>query len=631
MDDLLNYIPTRYVDYSNLTTTKDVIIDEVVTIKGKIVSLKNIYTKRGLPMQVGSIEDDLGKIQIVWFNQPFLVKTLYPTREVSLSGKVTLFSGRPALVSPEYEILTDLHGTVHTGKLVPVYPETKYISSKRMRTQIRKVFDTQISKVKEFLPEKYLKMHHLAGETEAYKYVHFPKNLEEAEIGRKRLAFDELLNLHLKSEYRKISWKKREVISKLQISKLQINNFIKTLPFELTNSQQTAVDEILADLSKDYPMNRLLEGDVGSGKTIVAAIAAFAAFLNGYQSVFMAPTQILAQQHYKTLNKLLSPYKVRISLLTSETRLQPLGSTDLFVGTHALIHKKIIFDRVALVVIDEQHRFGVEQRAHLVKKAGTPHILTMTATPIPRTIALTTYGDLDLSTLTEMPKGRQKVTTWLVPPQKRAGAYDWVRSLITDHRSQAFWICPLIEESEKETMKDIKAVTTEFLNLKSIFINQKLGLLHGRMKATEKSQILSDFRSRRIDILVATPVVEVGIDIPNATIMAIEGAERFGLAQLHQLRGRVGRSDKKSYCLLFGKTTRRLTAMTKMHSGFELAELDLKLRGPGEIFGTHQSGFPELKVASWSNWELIKQTKDLAEKISSEPEKYPSLVGTFAI
>jgi len=638
-EDLINHIPARYIDYSNLTTTADVKIDEVVTIKGKIVSLKNIYTRRGLRMQIGSLEDAKGKISIVWFNQPFLIKALYPGREVALSGKVSLFSGRPALVSPEYEILTDLHDTTHTGKLVPVYPETSGISSKWIRTRIRKIFETETTKLKEFLPKEYLKKTNLSTLLTAYRFVHFPKNLKQTKDGRRRLAFNELLFLELGSQNKKLNWQKNKVANKLTIDKSVINEFIKTLPFELTASQNKAINEILSDMEKPIPMNRLLEGDVGSGKTIVSAITAFAAFTNGYQSVFMAPTQILAQQHYDTLTKLLDPYKVRVSLLTSDIKLNSLGRTDIFVGTHALIHKKVEFDtgggysKVALVVIDEQHRFGVEQRKHLVKKSGTPHVLTMTATPIPRTIAQTLYGDLDLSILTELPAGRLEITTWVVPPQKRQGAYDWIEKQVTKNKSQVFVICPLIEESEKETMKDIKNVTQEFVSLTSQFLGLKLGLLHGRIKAQEKNEILRDFRSGKIDMLVATPVVEVGIDIPNATIMVIEAAERFGLAQLHQLRGRVGRSDKKSYCLLFSniKSSRRLTAMTKTNSGFILAELDLKLRGPGEIFGTKQHGFPEFKAASWSDTDLIKQTKELAEDIFQNPKDYPNLIDKMSV
>lgn len=635
--NILDIPPNRYIDYSSLVTTRQIQIGKIVTIKGKIHSLKNTRTKRGLTMQIGSLADEAGKIQVIWFNQPFLVKALYPGREVALSGKVSLFSGRPALVSPEYEILTSRHETVHTGRLVPVYPETKYISSKRIRFLIRKKFETEIANIEEYLPPETLKKYKLVEIKKAYRFVHFPKNIKEAEAGRRRLAFNELLQLHLKSKLRKLKWQKKKVAHKLIIDHSAIQPFIDSLPFKLTSSQQKAVSEILQDLSQEAPMNRLLEGDVGSGKTVVAAIAAFATYLNGCQSVLMAPTQILAEQHYTTFTKLFANIdkNIKISLITATSHQSPVTS-HIIIGTHALIHKKAKFNKVALVIIDEQHRFGVEQRGGLVKKAtlsaskgGVPHILTMTATPIPRTIALTTYGDLDLSVLTDLPADRQKVTTWLVPPQKRVGAYNWIQSQITSHQSQAFWICPLIEESEKETMKDIKAVTSEFLNLKTQMSNVKIGLLHGRMKASEKNQVLNDFRTGKLDILVSTPVVEVGIDIPNATIMAIEDAERFGLAQLHQLRGRVGRGKKKSYCLLFGKPSKRLTAMTKMHSGFELAELDLKLRGPGEIFGTAQSGFPQFKAASLSDWKMIKQSKELAEEIAKNPLKYPAIRTQF--
>jgi len=348
----------------------------------------------------------------------------------------------------------------------------------------------------------------------------------------------------------------------------------------------------------------------------------------------MAPTQILANQHYQTLKTLFEKFNIRISLLTSDVKKVELGRSDVFVGTHSLIHSKVNFDKVAFVVIDEQHRFGVEQRQHLVKKSGTPHVLTMTATPIPRTIALTTYGDLDLSVLTEMPKGRQKITTWVVPETKREKAYDWINKEIATNHSQCFIVCPLIEDSAFETMADVKSVTTEFLKLKTVFSNLKLGLLHGRLKPKEKEQVLNDFRSGKTDILVSTPVVEVGLDIPNATMMLIEAAERFGLAQLHQLRGRVGRGEKRSYCLLFsnfhsGTAYTRLKAMEKAHSGFELAELDLKLRGPGEIFGTAQSGFDELKIASWNNIELIKETKEVATDVVKNPKKYPILTSNL--
>lgn len=635
VENLLYHAPIRYVDYSQLSHINSIQAGETVTIHANIVSIKNVYSRRGLKMQIGSVEDETGKLTIVWFNQPFLIRTLYPGRRVSLSGKVSFFNRKPCLTSPDYELMdSEDKETVHTGRLVPIYPETAGLSSKWIRTKLRIAYQT-LGKVEDFLPKNVLEKYKLTDFDNAVRRVHFPKDKFEVKIGIKRLAFNELLFMHLKSVYRKATWKKNKASYKLTIDKLTIDKFIEKLPFNLTKSQQNTIDEILLDMSRDTPMNRLLEGDVGSGKTVVAAVAAFASFLNGYQTVIMTPTQILAEQHFKTLKKLLEPFKVRISLLTSEIKMVELGRSDIFIGTHSLIHNKINFDKVALVVIDEQHRFGVEQRAHLVKKSGkktiAPHVLTMTATPIPRTIALTSYGDLDLSILSEMPSGRQKIVSWLVPSQKRDGAYDWVKSQIKTQKSQVFWVCPLIEESEKETMEGVKAATEEFKNLQKIFSGLKLGLLHGRLKAKEKTHVLKSFRTGKIDILVCTPVVEVGIDIPNATIMVIEAAERFGLAQLHQLRGRVGRGEKKSYCLLFsnfrsGTAFQRLKAMEKMHSGFELAELDLKLRGPGEIFGTRQSGFAELKIASWSNYELIKEAKDVAEEVFSKPDKYPKLV-----
>lgn len=631
LENLFYHVPTRYLDYSLITTISKLHPDETATIHAKIVSLKNIYSKRGLKMQIGSVEDSTGKITVLWFNQPFLIKTLYPGRLISLSGKVGFFGRKLCLTSPDYELMVEEDdSTTHTGRIVPVYPETAGLSSKWIRRKIKEAYVE--STITEFLPQNILDKFKLVDFKKAIKFVHFPESLEEAEMGRKRLAFNELLNLELRSQIRKLNWKKNKVANKFTIDRKLIESFIKSVSFDLTSSQKKAIDEILENLKSEIPMNRLLEGDVGSGKTVVAAVAAFAAFTNGYQTVIMAPTQILASQHYQTFKTLFSKFSVRISLITSDIKKRDLGRNDIFIGTHSLINAKIGFDtigetsKVGLVIIDEQHRFGVEQRKHLIKKSGTPHVLTMTATPIPRTVALAAYGDMDLSVLTDMPPGRLKVTTWVIPEQKRNSAYDWIRSQVSDLKSQAFIVCPLIEDSDAETLADVKSVTSEFINLQSIFSNLRLGLLHGRLKPSEKDEVLEDFKKGKIDILVTTPVVEVGIDIPNASVMVIEAAERFGLAQLHQLRGRVGRGRSKSYCLLFsnfhsGRAYTRLKAMEKTHSGFELSELDLKLRGPGEIFGTAQSGFPELKIAGWNNYELIKDAKDTAEEIIKNPVK----------
>lgn len=635
VEDLLLHVPSRYKDYSLITDIQKAQKGEVVTIQGTVNSMKNIFTSGGKRIQIAQIEDASGVIDIIWFNQVFLSRIIKKGLTFSFSGKIDEFNRKKALISPEYEQVLPGKDCIHTARLVPVYPETARVSSKWLRAKIKYALDATGDNIEEFLPKDLIKKLNYPEISDAIRNVHFPQSLEIADISRQRLAFNEVLFHQLKSIHRKNEWNKNIVTNQLNIEAKILKEFTDSLNFTLTQSQTTSVKELLNDLANTQPMNRLLEGDVGSGKTVVAAAGAFAAFVNGFQSVFMAPTQILAQQHYITLSKIFERFKVRVSLITSAGVKADLGKTDIFVGTHALIHKKISFDNVAYVVIDEQHRFGVEQRAHLIKKTKnknkSPHILTMTATPIPRTVALTVYGDLDLSTLTDLPKGRVPITTWLVPPQKREGAYTWIKEQIKEKRVQAFVICPLIEESNIETMKQVKAVKEEYEHLKSVFKNLKIGLLHGRQSLKDKNEVLDEFRKGKTNILSATPVVEVGIDVPNATIMIIEGAERFGLAQLHQLRGRVGRGTKKSYCLLFtesrsSKVVSRLNALKRSLSGFELAELDLQLRGPGEIYGVKQHGFSELKIATWQDTEIIKSAKDIAEKALLDRIKYKLLI-----
>lgn len=628
IEDLLLHVPSRYLDFTQKAKISSVRPGQVVTIGGKIESMKNVYTKTGKIMQIADVDDNTGKIQVIWFNQPYLVKSIREKEEYSFSGKVGFVGRKIAIVAPEYEKI-ETKG-VHTGRLVPIYPETAGISSKWLRRKILEAYETYKNKVDDFLSKTTLVKYSLLYLKKAIFNIHFPKTKSEAHEAKRRLAFDELLFLQLGGLVRKIKWNKGKSANPLSANKKQISELTKKLPFKLTKSQEKALNEILKDLQKEKPMNRLLQGDVGSGKTVVSAIAAYVSFLGGYQVAFMAPTQILAHQHYRTLKKVLSPFKVRISLLTSAENRKDPGRADIFVGTHSLLGKKAIFDKVGLVVIDEQHRFGVGQRDLLTQKAKgekVPHVLTMTATPIPRTIALTLYNDLDLSTLDELPKGRQKITTWIVPPKKRDSAYNWIKNQINKDNVQAFVICPLIEESENELLSEVKSATKEYKSLKKRLPKLKIGLLHGRIKAKEKEKVLTKFREGKLDILVATPVVEVGIDVPNATIMVIEGADRFGLAQLHQLRGRVGRGRKKSYCLLFSeepseKAQVRLDHLKTTYSGFELADLDLKLRGPGEVFGTKQHGFPELKIATWSDTDLIRQTKKLSEECIKNEKKY---------
>lgn len=641
--DLLYHFPHRWEDRSQITPIEAVRPGDKVTLQGEIMYCKNVRTSRGKKIQRALLQDNSGQIKITWFNQPYLEKTLKPGTKVSVSGKVDTFRNQIVMTSPTYEILKNQSRkkTLHTGRLVPIYPETYGVSSKWLRSRIHPLVKKLLPYINDWMPDKIIDKYNLISLQDALKMIHFPQSREEVEIAKKRLGFDELFLMQTNALLRKKQWKKSKVSHAFSVDQEKVLEFVDSLPFTLTNAQKRVTKDILSDLNKNQPMNRLLEGDVGSGKTVVASIAAYTAYLNNFQTAIMAPTEILAEQHFKTLKTLLSGFDVKIGLITSnrtQTNLNSeasleeiLAKSDILVGTHSLIYEKIDFDRLGLAVIDEQHRFGVQQRGKLIQKGRAPHTLTMTATPIPRTIALTMYGDLDLSVLDEMPKGRKEVKTWLVPQRKRGAAYEWVKKQIKKENSQVFVICPLIEESDKEGMEDIKAAKAEYQKLsQSIYPNLNIGLIHGKIKADEKDKRLNKFKQGDLDILVATQVVEVGIDIPNATIMIIEDAQRFGLAQLHQLRGRVGRSHKQSYCFLFAETNtekseKRLKAMENYNSGFKLAEIDLELRGPGEIYGTKQSGWPELKIASFSDQKLIETTRKAAKSIIPELKEYPLL------
>lgn len=630
--DFLYHVPFRYDDYSLISPIVTIQEGETVTVQGTVQKIKNEYIRRFKTLQKATIEDVTGTIDVVWFNQPFLVKNIIKGTKISLAGKVTAFRQRPVLESPEYEVVIDQTITIHTGRLVPIYSETRGISSKWLRRQIYQILHEQKNNLFEYIPYSIIKREGFMGFIEAIEQIHFPKDNKSADLAKQRLAFDEFFLLQMAVLKRKMEWNNSMSGYPFTISKFrkQVQDFWQKLPFELTSAQRKAVKEIFTDLAGTRPMNRLLEGDVGSGKTVVAAIAMYLSHLNNFQSVLMAPTEILANQHYETISRLFSPLGVKVGLVTSSRKFSIPGSQfSILVGTHALLFKKLDFNKIRLVVIDEQQRFGVEQRAMVRKKGRNPHFLTMTATPIPRTVALTLYGDLELSFLDEMPKGRKEIKTWLVPPEKRENAYKWVISQLLTFNSQLFVICPFIEQSE--SLKSVKAATLEFDRLKKeVFTDFKLGLLHGRLKHQEKESAINNLRNGTIDILVATPVVEVGIDIPNAAIIIIEAAERFGLAQLHQLRGRVGRSDKQSYCLLFTESKeetvlKRLKALEVLHIGAQLAELDLKLRGPGEIYGTMQHGLPALKVATFNDATLIKKARVEAEKILPQLDSFPLL------
>lgn len=620
--DLVNYFPFRYKDYSKIYNSVGFFQAEVaVTVRGRVVDIKNVFTKKGSRFQKANIETETGTVELVWFNQYYLLNVIRAGMILSAAGTIKFFGNKKTILVEEYEILKDLSDIgVHTGRLVPVYSEKNGLSSKILRDKIYTVL-TDIEIEDKFIPQKILDYNDLLKEADAYENIHFPAGWGLAKKARDRLAFDEIFVIRLSSELIRKKWQKDKVGNLITVDKFKgkIKSFIQTLPFKLTAAQSRGIAEIMGDLRKTTPMNRLLQGDVGSGKTVVAAVACFLTFLNKYKTLFMAPTGILADQHYKTLKKMfahLQDIKIYLFTASSKPSNKELKSADIIVGTHALIAKKADFTNAGFVVIDEQHKFGVAQRGLLKDKVGNPHLLTMTATPIPRTVCLTLYGELDLSIIDEMPSGRMITKTYLVSPKKRADGYEWIKKQIRDFRTQVFIICPLIEESAVETMQSVKAVKAEYEYLKeSVFLDFKLGLLHGKMKSAEKNKVMDDFKSGHLDILVSTSVVEVGVDIPNATIIVIEAAERFGLAQLHQLRGRVGRGDKQSYCLLFTTgeeeiATKRLRIFEKVHSGFELAEHDLKIRGAGDIYGTAQHGVANLKIASLSDTKLIEKASN---------------------
>ncbi len=617
--DLLYHVPFRYDDFSVVLPISSVRPGDTVTINATIQSIKNFFTKTGKKIQEATVSDETGKLTIIWFNQTYLVKILHPGDTVHLSGEIGWFGNKLVMTSPQYEITSGASNvSLHTGRLVPVYPETEGVSSKWLRTRIAFLLETILPTMEDFLPNETRTDYRLMGLSEALRAVHFPENKEAIERGRRRIAFDEVFLLQLTAYEQKRMWQKTQKAIKIP----PIN--IPSLPFKLTDDQNRAIAEILEDVQKSVPMNRLLVGDVGSGKTVVAATAMYAAAAHGLQSILMAPTVILAQQHYETISKLLKPLGIQIGLVTSDSK----ETGDILVGTHALLTKQTMFKKLGLVVIDEQHRFGVAQRALLTVEntrlpggSQSPHFLTMTATPIPRTIAKTLLGNTEISVLSQMPKGRRIIKTWVVPTAKRAGAYQWIQKQITETGGQVFIICPLIEDSE--TLIDVKAVKSEYEKVKKIFPRVAVGLLHGRLKPAEKTAVLENFRKKKTMILVATPVVEVGIDIANASMMVVEGADRFGLGQLHQLRGRVGRGSLQSYCLLFTESTdekslTRLKALEMIHSGPELSEVDLRLRGPGEVFGTRQHGMPHLKIATFTDMKTMNETQEALKKISDK-------------
>jgi len=628
--DLLALYPRRYDDYRSLKKINQLQYGEEVTIIAHVWQTTSRRSKANRPIVTCTLSDGTGTLTATWFNQPWLDKQLSSGKQIVLSGKVNQYLGRLSFQSPDWEFLDK--ELTHTGRLVPIYPLTAGISAHWLRKLQKRAIDYWAPRLPEHLPEIIRNRLGVLTINDATSQIHFPDSWATLESARRRLALDELLLIQLGVLKQRQAWLSQKGVS-IKANKDILNNFIKGLPYKLTKAQRRVWNEILTDMERPVPMGRLLQGDVGSGKTIVALGAMLAIVSNGGQATMLAPTEILAEQHHENIQSLLHEAgfsgKINVGLLTGsvpnrkrEAILDKLtkGDIHLLVGTHAIIQDDVEFNKLQLAIVDEQHRFGVEQRLLLRQKGKNPHMLVMSATPIPRTLALTLYGDLDLSIIDEMPAGRKVVKTRVIYPRERERAYAFLRSHVEQGR-QAFIICPLVEESDKI---ETKAAVEEYTRLQEqIFPDLKLGLLHGRMAGREKDAIMGRFRDKETNILVSTSVVEVGIDIPNTSIILVEGANRFGLAQLHQFRGRVGRGEHQSYCLLVAddiseKAVARLEVMESTSSGFDLAEADLKLRGPGEFFGTKQSGMPNLKLVKLSDTKLLELAREEAKLIFEE-------------
>jgi len=654
VDDLLSYYPRRHADFSEVSDPSGVIVGQDCTVAGELAQLRTVRTKFGKTLITAKLVGQSGSvIELIWFSGAWVARQLKNGDELVVTGRVRMQGSRHQLAVTSFEKMSA--DMLHAGRLVPVYRQHgKLITSRWLREKIWPLLDLT-QKLVDPLPTEILERQDLAPLGMSVRAIHFPESEDDWEHARQRLAFDELFFLQLGALRRKLDWQMRTADSAMAISTdgAILKEFYDILPFQFTRAQTVSANEILADLAKTTPMNRLLEGDVGSGKTVVAALAIFLTIRSSSplgreagsgddisspspnpspegrgetrQAALLAPTEILAAQHFKNFLKILHPLGVRAELLTGSTTAKnkkeiagklAAGELDLIVGTHAILESKIQFKNLALAVIDEQHRFGVEQR-NVLKKEGTPHVLAMTATPIPRTLALTIFGDQDVSIIDELPPGRQEIITRIVPAKKRLESYRWIESEVAKGR-QVYIVVPLVEESEALEIKSAKA---EYARLRDeVFPTLSVGLLHGKMKPKEKEATMAAFAAGEIHVLVATTVIEVGIDVPNATIMLIEAADRFGLAQLHQLRGRVGRGQHQSYCFLFADTEsetaiERLGAMEQYGDGFKLAEIDLQMRGPGEVFGTRQAGIPDFKLARFSDIDLIKRSRDEAERL----------------
>lgn len=629
--ELLYFFPRRYEDRSRIRPIAEVMMGEHVAVRGSILTVR-FKPLRHMPIIEILIGDTTGMIPVVWFNQPYLRNVFAVDQEIIVFGKADIYQNRLQIVSPEYEIVED-DESLHTGRITPIYPLTEGLFQKSVRMTIKELLDSQLEQeITDYLDEEFRSAHGLMELRQAIRQMHFPSDFEQLRAARRRIVFDEFFLFEITLLKKIEAMKSRYHAYPLPQPPSWQDEFVKNLPFVPTQAQRHAFDEIASDLAKETPMNRLLMGDVGSGKTVVAAYALWITARNKAQAAFLVPTEILAEQHNQTLQKILAPLSVTVGLLTSSTpagRREKIlaelkrGELDVLVGTHAILQEDVRFRCLALVVIDEQHKFGVYQRNRLLQRERRPHQLVMTATPIPRTLALTLYADLDVTALRELPKGRQPIRTYWITRKKQPEVLEHILEKIKAGE-QAYFIFPLIEETEKT---DLLAAKREYERLKkTVFSGIPMGLVHGRLSAEERDQVMKAFRRGEIAALVATSVVEVGVDNPNATVMVIENAERFGLSQLHQLRGRIGRGSRPSECFLFGEPKteegkKRLRILTKSQDGFLIAEEDLKLRGPGDFWGTRQSGEPLFKIGDpVSDHDLFMQTRQIALRVVKNRE-----------
>lgn len=625
---LVDYYPRTYEDYSQVIPIKQ-LRPGVVTIRGTIKQATGRYVRRGMHITEAVAADATGSVRLVWFNQPYRAASLKHGQDYFISGTFELSHQHFAIMSPSIELVNEF--PVNTARIIPVYRETKGLTSRQIRQALKQILP-YIHSLPEILPGWLLKEHGLMSFSEALGQIHFPESAEKLAAARERLGFEEVFRLSLASllnKYEIMGEQAPAVSFDEQVAK----DFVAHLPFQLTDAQRKTIWQIYLDMQRTQPMNRLVEGDVGSGKTVVAAMAAVMVLRQGYQVAFMAPTEILARQHAETLVKLLSPLGLGSvvgllvgSMSTAQKRKAreaiAAGKMRFIVGTHVLIQESVDMHALELIIIDEQHRFGVEQRKTLIAKAGhMPHVLNLTATPIPRSLALTLYGELDISVLDTKPAGRQPVTTEICAPTSRGEVYRRVTQELEAGR-QMFVVCPLITESSVSESASVEKVYEKLS--KKDFKQFRVGLLHGKMKADEKNDVMRAFLDHKIDILVSTTVIEVGVDVPNASVMMIEDADRFGLAQIHQLRGRIGRGGHAGYCYLMMSDSRapspRLRALERTNDGFKLAELDLELRGPGAIYGTMQHGQLDLRIAKLTDAKLIARARKAAQEFIGRRE-----------